>query len=111
MPCDERRHGYNLDVYFDILDKISCCIQKYNPTYYFVGGDFNTAFNRISPQTDALRNFMDTEDLSSSSNITEFYYTYCSKDGNNSSTIDHILYSDNASDYILSYHIPSLYLL
>ena len=32
MPCDQRRYGEGLNEYNEILNEISCCIHKLEPT-------------------------------------------------------------------------------
>ena len=44
MTCDARYVGDNLTEYIDVLNEISCLIHKHVPTYYIIGGDFNTNF-------------------------------------------------------------------
>ena len=46
MPCDQRQYGEGLNEYIEILNEISCCIHKLEPTYYVIGGDLNTDFGR-----------------------------------------------------------------
>ena len=69
MACDERQRGRNLNEVSDVLDEISVILHNLQPMYYVVGGDFNTDFDRVSPQTEALIEFINVEDI----------YSYCCK--------------------------------
>ena len=66
--------------------------------YYLVGGDFNTDFNRVSPQTEALIEFINVEDIYS-------YSFQCCYDKNNTSTIDHVFVSSNLKNYLVIYEV------
>ena len=63
MPCDERQRGRNLDEFSDVLDEISVILHNLQPMY------FNTDFNRVSPQTKALIEFINVEDIYSYSMV------------------------------------------
>ena len=67
MPCEEKCVGSNLDVFEEVLNKISCITYKYNATFSVNGGDFNTDFRRKSPQTNSLLRFIHSERLFSPS--------------------------------------------
>ena len=69
MACDERQRGRNLNEVSDVLDEISVILHNLQPMYYVVGGDFNTDFDRVSPPTEALIEFINVEDI----------YSYCCK--------------------------------
>ena len=69
MPCDERQRGRNLDEFSDVLDEISVILHNLQPMYFLLGGDFNTDFNRVSPQTKALIEFINVEDIYSYSMV------------------------------------------
>ena len=63
MPCEEKCVGSNLDVFEEVLNKISCITYKYNATFSVNGGDFNTDFRQKSPQTNSLLRFIHSERL------------------------------------------------
>ena len=69
MPCDEHQRGRNLDEFSDVLDEISVILHNLQPMYFLVGGDFNIDFNRVSPQTKALIEFINVEDIYSYSMV------------------------------------------
>ena len=105
MPCDQRRYGEGLNEYIEILNEISCCIHKLEPTYYVIGGHLNTDFGRVSPQTDALRQFMNIECCSCKllKDDCSIDYTYSNADGSSCSILDHILTSINLEENIHNY--------
>ena len=60
----------------------------------------NTDFGRVSPQTDALRQFMDIECCSCKllKDDCSIDYTYSNADGSSCSILDHILTSINLEE-------------
>ena len=48
MPCDDRSVAKNLEIYNDVLNEVSQLRIKYNPSYFIVGGDFNTDLGPVS---------------------------------------------------------------
>ena len=100
MPCDV--NGAHLDEYNAVLDAISCCVCKYDPTYYIISGDFNTDFNRRSSQTLALKAFLRAEDCSAVDNgVIE--YTYTTADGMHTSLIDHFVVCNSLKEKVASH--------
>ena len=109
MPCDERQRGRNLNEFSDVLDGFSVILNNLQPMYYLVGGDFNTDFNRVSPQTEALIEFINVEDISlfkaERSTVIIPPTFQCRYDKNNTSTIDHVFLSSNLQNYLVKYEV------
>ena len=55
MPCDNYTVNEN---YVDTLNTISEIWYTYNPSHVVIGGDMNVAFNRSSPHTRILTDFI-----------------------------------------------------
>lgn len=100
MPCDA--NGAHLDEYNAVLDAISCCVCKYDPTYYIISGDFNTDFNRRSAQTEALKAFLRAEECSTV-DVGDIEYTYTTADGMHTSLIDHFVVCNSLRERITSH--------
>ena len=110
MPCDERQRGRNLDEFSDVLDEISVILHNLQPMYFLVGGDFNTDFNRVSPQTKALIELINVEDIYSYSMVERstgiIPPTFqCCYDKNITSTIDHVFVSSNLKNYLVKHEV------
>ena len=75
MPWDEQREGENLDEFNEVLDAIQSVCLICDTQYIIVGGDFNCDITRNVPQTHALMDFVERENLylalnSSNSSVT-----------------------------------------
>ena len=89
MPCD----NYTVDEnYVDTLNTISQLLYSYNPSHVVIGGDMNVDFNRSSPHTCILTDFIEDFDLYSCGDlpIACVPYTYTSST-NITSKIDHFV--------------------
>ena len=62
MPCDTRTRGSNLDEFISVLDKISILINRYDPEFSIIGGDF-VDFSRSTPETYVLVLFLEQNSL------------------------------------------------
>ena len=87
------------------LNEISLLLQKYVPTYFISGSDYNTDFSRNSLQTDTLNKFMDAEKCINVTNVknVSIDHTFSSHDGKYFSTIDHFLVGENVKPFVISY--------
>ena len=72
------------------------------PMYCIIGGDFNTDFTRDTPQTEALRQFLDVEKFINNSlkDNCSIDFTYSTADGTVMSVIDHIFTSSNMNEFL-----------
>ena len=100
MPWDEQREGENLDEFNEVLDAIQSVCLICDTQYIIVGGDFNCDITRNVPQTHALMDFVERENLylalnNSNSSVTHTHESL--------STIDHFMVTPNLSDFIIKY--------
>ena len=97
MPCDDGLNNRNVLEYSDILNDIDTICSITNATMLCVGGDFNTDLRRATPQTRALSDFCNENDLfcCAYDEQTNFDFTYCSKIDGRRSWIDHCVISNN----------------
>ena len=100
MPWDEQREGENLNEFNEVLDAIQSVCLICDTQYIIVGGDFNCDITRNVPQTHALMDFVERENLyfalnSSNSSVTHTHESL--------STIDHFMVTPNLSDFIIKY--------
>ena len=106
MPCDDRVAGDNLREYQDVLTEISAICQSYDVQYILLCGDFNTDFNRQTPQVEELTQFCLQESITPCVKLqcSNIEYTFECKRTGNRSIIDHVLLSDNMSELVHSYN-------
>ena len=107
-PCDQRREGDNLELFNDILCEISILRKKVNALYFVLGGDMNKGFNRNSPQSIALREFLGNKDcicFANEHNDKVPSTFVCSYNDQVTSTIDHICVSSVLGQFILDYNV------
>ena len=98
MPCD----NYTVDEnYVDTLNTISQLLYSYNPSHVVIGGDMNVDFNRSSPHTRILTDFIEDFNLYSCGDlpIASVPYTYTSST-NITSKIDHFIVSESLHNII-----------
>ena len=100
MPWDEQREGDNLNEFNEVLDAIQTVSLACDTQYIIIGGDLNCDITRDVPQTHALTDFVERENLylvlnNSNSSVA---YTHESL-----STIDHFMVTPNLSDFIMKY--------
>uniref|UniRef100_A0A0P4VXS2 Reverse transcriptase domain-containing protein n=1 Tax=Scylla olivacea TaxID=85551 RepID=A0A0P4VXS2_SCYOL len=105
MPCDDQRSDQNVNEYVNILSDIAVLSLSNDIDFILVGGDFNTDFSRVTPQTRAFVKFIDEYRFYCCDNdaLSTVAYTYCSKGNNFKSLIDHFLISDNISNFLQTY--------
>ena len=68
--------------------------------YIIIGGDLNCELDRNVPQTQALKAFIEEENLYLAINHSMSNVTYTHE---NFSTIDHLIVTPNLADYIVKY--------
>ena len=100
MPWDEQREGDILDEFIEVLNAIQSVCLACDTQYIIVGGDLNCDITRDVPQTHALMDFVERENLylalnSSNSTVTHTHESL--------STIDHFMITPNLSDFIIKY--------
>lgn len=106
MPCDERYVGDNFIEYQDVLSEISYLCKEKDCAYFYIAGDFNTDFNRDTPQTRELVNFCNVENCIPviNLNVSNIDYTYESTSNGARSLIDHVIVSKNLCDVVHRYY-------
>ena len=100
MPWDEQKEGENLDEFNGVLDAIQAVCSACDTEYIIIGGDLNCDLTRDVPQTHALMDFVERENLylalnHSNSSVTHTHESF--------STIDHFMVTPNLSDFIIKY--------
>ena len=106
MPCDDRSSHGNINEFQDILSEISVIATNENVDNLIIGGDFNTSFDRQSPQSEELRTFCNSEELfpCCKLSVSKVEYTYeCLYNGARTH-IDHILVSESLKDTVVKYY-------
>ena len=100
MPCDDWRHDKNIIEYKNILNEISVICNSTNASHVCIGGDFNTDISRNTPQTEALKLYLEDSNLycCALDQTCNIDYTYCSKINGSTSFIDHFVISQNLKD-------------
>ena len=102
MPTDS---GVLNNEYTEVLNEIcNICIES-EVNQIVIGGDFNTDFSRNNPQSKALNEFCNIENFSKCLNLkdADIPYTFCSKQCNTYSTIDHFFVTNNLENSCISY--------
>ena len=114
MPCDTHTGD---EEYTNILNVISQCLYKYNPSHIIIGGDMNVDFVRNSPNTHILFDFITDFNLLKCIDLpcASVPYTYINHNGT-TSRIDHffvseslkksITYCDIIDNHLYSDHVP-----
>ena len=107
MPCDDGRPDANVREYKTVLDEIVTLCNSSQASFLCIMGDFNTDLRRTSPQTNVLKNFIESNELSctTEANSAKVPFTYCSKINGLRSRIDHCLLSCNIQDWVQDCHI------
>jgi exonuclease III len=103
MPCD------NSDdiTYNDILNEIIEKCASINVNNIIIAGDYNTDLSRItSKSTKSLNDFMQSHSFTSGlRKFPTINYTFESKINSHKSLIDHIIMSDNISNFLIEYNV------
>ena len=109
MPCDENTRGANYQLFIDTLNSISQLIHTVDTPNVLLGGDWNCDMSRVSPQVNALKDFLNTHHLKCGlgHTLSDVTYTYESKSCHARSTIDHFMLSGHLYDLICEYTSPS----
>ena len=107
MPCDDGGNYGNVNEYQDVLSEISVISQNNDASNIIIAGDFNTSFNRNSPQSNELRRFCTNEDLEVCRNLAcaKVSYTFECMRSHSRTEIDHCLVSSGLSCYVKDYHV------
>ena len=94
MPtdCAENRNSYD-----EVLQEVSSLLEMEGGNQLILGGDWNTDFNRQTPRTRSLLNFMQRESLQNTRVHGNGDFTFENTFGHRSD-IDHFLVSDNLSN-------------
>ena len=105
MPCDDRSRYGNVLEFQDVLAEIVVIMHKYNIDHVIIGGDYNTSFDRQSPQSEELKTFCNNEELTPCCNLTcsKVNYTYECLHTGSRSKIDHVIVSNNLVDNVIDY--------
>ena len=105
MPCDDRaRHGNVLE-FQDILAEITVIMHRYNIDNVIIGGDYNTSFDRQTPQSEELIAFCDAEEFTPCCKLScsQISYTYECLHTGSRSEIDHVIVSNNLKEMVCDY--------
>ena len=92
-----------ITILFNILPFLINIFNKTASQYF--DGDLNTDLTRDTPQTRALRSFVNNEQmfLCIDAECSNIPYTYCSKSNGCKSTIDHFMVTQNLRESIIKY--------
>ena len=87
------------------LNDISTIYNSVNAQYVILGGDFNTDLNRTSHCTNALTDYVNTNDMYFCVNDTcsTVEFTYYSKSSDARSLIDHFIVGLNCKHFLIKY--------
>lgn len=105
MPCDDRSQYGNICEFQDILAEMSVIMHRENVDNVIIGGDFNTSFDRQSPQSAELKNFCNNEDIFPCCKHlkSRIKYTYECVHNGARTEIDHMLVSNCMKDCVNEY--------
>ena len=103
MPCDTEYDNCNNDVFNEVLQEMLKHANDDSIDFVVCGGDFNTDIARTrSLHTKSIINFLDNDAfiLCDSLDCSSVDYSYESMSNGSRSTIDHVIVSENMSDFI-----------
>ena len=103
MPYDEQRAGVHLDEFVDVLNEIHSVCLNLDCQYFIIGGDINCDLSRNVPQTHALNDFIEQENLFMCLKHESAKVPYTFHSGNSFSTLDHFIVTPNFKQSIIKY--------
>ena len=97
MPCDTQREDDSYYKFVEVMNEIEQLIHRYNPSHVILGGDLNTDLSRNSPQTQVLRQHIETFNLTVCIDLqkADVPYTFICPATSNTSRIDHFMVTNN----------------
>jgi len=105
LPCDSRNRDNQYVATVDVLNLISCLINEQKCDFVIVAGDMNAHLTRHTPHVQAVKNFIQNNDLHTGLDhvLADVDHTFHSLSNNSYSLIDHICVCDSMFANITQY--------
>ena len=107
MPCDTGCYDRNYDLYREVINELQQIRTQYQHAHFVCGGDFNASLCRDSPNSRALKYFVQQCGLHTYNEIdgADVPYTYFCSQFNTTSVIDYFFVSASLVDCVRSYAV------
>ena len=105
LPCDNHCRDNQYEETLEILNLADYIISEQNCTMNILAGDLNAQMTRNTPHTEAVKNFLTSNELHIGLNhiLANINYSFTSFANNSKSLIDHVCVCDNLFAMITEY--------